>query len=54
MTKLVPVLLTNRKAIEQCANSNVYEKLFSHPQFNLKTTDLEQLHLVLWIVISDW
>lgn len=44
--KIGSVLLTNRKAIEQCANSNVYEKLFSHPQFNPKTTDLEQLHLV--------
>lgn len=44
--KIGSVLLTNRKAIEQCANSDVYEKLFSHNNFNPKTTDLQQNHLV--------
>lgn len=40
------VLLTNRKAMEQCANSDVYEKLFTHNNFNPKTTDLQQNHLI--------
>lgn len=44
--KIGSVLLTNRKAIDQCANSNVYEKLFSHNNFNPKTTDLQQNHLI--------
>lgn len=44
--KIGSVLLTNRKAIEQCANSAVYEKLFSHNNFNPKTTDLQQNHLI--------
>ena len=44
--KIGSVLLVNRKAIEQCANSDVYEKLFSHNNFNPKTTDLQQNHLV--------
>lgn len=44
--KIGSVLLTNRKAIEQCANSDVYEKLFSHNNFNPKTTDLQQNHLI--------
>lgn len=44
--KIGSVLLTNRKAIDQCANSVVYEKLFSHNNFNPKTTDLQQNHLI--------
>lgn len=44
--KIGSVLLTNRKAIDQCSNSDVYEKLFSHNNFNPKTTDLQQNHLI--------
>lgn len=44
--KIGNVLLTNPNAITQCANSTVYDKLFSHPNFNPKTTDLKQNHLI--------
>jgi hypothetical protein len=40
------VLLTKRKAIEQCINTSIYEKLFSHPNFNPKITNLKQNHLI--------
>ena len=44
--KIGSVLLNNPKAIDQCSNSDVYEKLFSHPNFNPKVTNLQQIHLV--------